>query len=223
MVSFDFLTKPISIDSGINILCIENKALYRKVLLTLINKNENYINVVFSDDYKPFDVTKNIEVIYNYYNLSFSNSFIKKTYDDIALYCRNELQQEFSDFKQYTEILFSRLVSDFDYDFDYNDDFELSNYFKAIDLKPSISNEDVLSSLQQYILLLNKYSKIKCFVLIGLYQNFDAVDLVDFYKELEYNQVKLLIIENSFHTERIYNEKLTIIDNDLCEIIENSQ
>ena len=70
MVSFEFLTKPISIDSGINILCIENKALYRKVLLTLINKQENYINVVFSDDYKPFDITKNIEVIYNYYKNS---------------------------------------------------------------------------------------------------------------------------------------------------------
>jgi CRISPR type II-A-associated protein Csn2 len=87
--------------------------------------------------------------------------------------------------------------------------------------KPCLSKENLLSTLLDFILLTKKYSSVKCFVLLNLHNYFDLSELEIFYKELTYQNINLLVIENKKCFETLYAEKVYIVDEDMCEIIEN--
>lgn len=65
-----------------------------------------------------------------------------------------------------------------------------------------------------------KYSSAKCFVLLNLHCFFGENELELIYKELVYQNVEVLIIENVMHNNRLSFEKVYIVDKDLCEIVD---
>lgn len=222
MISFENLTKPIDFnDNNINVLCIENKKLYRNVVNSFYNENPEEQNIFFSEDYNPFKFRGNICFVNDFYNLSISSSVIKKLYDEIAVFCNNELQEETTNIKSQIIKLIDLVIKNFDYDFNYNLDVNLQDLFKIQNVKPAISNVSLLSSLLDYILVINKYIAPKCFLLLNLHLYFNELELSDFYKELTYNNINIFVVENNKNFETNIFEKVTIIDNDLCEIIEN--
>lgn len=222
MISFESLTKPIDFSSSnINVLCIENKRLYRNVVNSFYNENPEEQNMFFSEDYNPFKFKGNICFVNDFYKLSVSSSLIKKLYDELAVFCNNEIQEETSNIKSKIIEFIDLVISNFDYDFDYNLDVNLQDLFKIQNVKPAINNVSLLSSLLDYILVINKYIAPKCFLLLNLHLYFNDSELTEFYKELSYNKINIFIIENKKDFKINMFEKVTIIDNDLCEIIEN--
>ena len=220
-LSFDFLSQPVAIDSQtVTVFCLENKFLFRKVVNAFISGITEENNIIFSDDYEPVDFKKHITVLYDYFHKDFSSAFLKKLYEDISLYCNDELYSDVTAFRSASENLLLKIVSDYDFDFDYSDDFSLISFFKMRELKPFVSDEPSLDSLLQYVFLLNKYSKIKCFLFINLHLYFDSSELKEFYKELFYNNIKIVDIENSQSFSKNTYEKLIIIDRDFCEIVD---
>lgn len=221
MVSFDFLSKPIELNSdSVSVLCIENKKLYRDTVSAVINSCFDNVKIVFSCDYIPIDYNKNIASIYDYYSFEFPSSFIKRIYEDISDFCSVELQKELLNFISAREILFDKIVSEYDFDFEYSNNVPLQNEFKALNLKPTLAKNSILDSLTEYILLLNKYSNIKCFVLINLHLYFSNEEVSSFYKDMQYNGISILDIENNKLFPSLSKEKVIIIDEDLCEIID---
>lgn len=221
MIALDSLSHPIDLnDKIVNTLCVENKMLYRNVIHALLTSNFEETKIVFSDNFIPFDFNKNVCFIHDYYNLDFSSAFVKKMYDDISKFCNSELQDEVNEFKVCYERIFDRIVQEYEYDLDYSDDFSLSNFFKACDLKPVIDSSSLLDGLQQFILLFNKYSKTKCFVLLNPHLYFSTDELEKLYSDLIYNHIVLLTIENEMNFVKCSCERITIIDNDFCEIVE---
>lgn len=219
-IAFDFLKEPIRFsDSEINVLCIENKVLFRRVINAFIENSLQEANIVFSKEFKPIDFKKNACVIYDYFHFDFSSSFIKKIYDDISDFCNNELQDDVALFRTYFESLFDKIINEYDYDFQYNYDLSLQLFFKACELKPANKTNSLLENLTQYILLLKKYVKINYFVLVNLHLYFSSDEIMEFYKTLYYNHIYTLVLENEFNFSKLNNEKITIVDNDLCEII----
>lgn len=222
MIGFENLSKPIDFsENNINVLCIENKLLYRKVLNSFYMENPEEINMFFSENFTPFKFKGNICFVNDFYKLSISSSVIKKFYDEIALFCNQEMQSETANIKSQIISFVDLVISNFDYDFNYNLDVNLQDIFKMQDVKPAISNNSLLLSLLDYILVINKYISPKCFVLLNLHLYFNNTELEEFYKEISYNKVNILIVENIKDFETNKFEKITIIDSDLCEIIEN--
>lgn len=220
MVSCDLLSKPIEFGNTIPVLCIENKKVYRNIINSFIDLNTEDMNIVFSCDYEPLDSKKYVTFIYDYYKFDFSSSFIKKMYDDISLFCNAELQEKVINFRSLYITLLDDIIKEYDYDLEYNGEFSLPAIFKSCELKPSINSLSLIDNLLQYVLFLKKYSKIKCFVFANLHLHFTNEELKLFYSDLIYNHISAFVIENEKNFDSLDIENITIIDKDLCEIID---
>ena len=88
------------------------------------------------------------------------------------------------------------VIKNFDYDFNYSVDVNLSDLFKIQNLKPNISNEHWLESLLDFILLIKKYTSTKVFVLLNVHLYFTKEEIDLFYKEILYNRIPLLVLES---------------------------
>lgn len=221
MIAFDYLSSPIVLkDDKVNVLCIENKPLFRNVIKAFVTSNLEESNIVLSKDFTPIDFKKNAVFIYDYFNLDFPSAFIKKTYDDIAMFCNTELQEDANRFRACYEMLFDRIVKEYDFDFEYNEDYALQMFFKACDLRPSIHADSLVDNLLQFVLMINKYSNINCFVFANLHLYFSENELKEFYSDLFYNHIFAFVIENESSFERQNSENVIIIDTDLCEIVD---
>lgn len=69
--------------------------------------------------------------------------------------------------------------------------------------------------------MIRRYSQIKCFVILNLHSYFSLEELDLLYRELTYQNIEILVIENIKIFDSIKNETIYIIDEDMCEIIEN--
>ncbi len=219
-VSFDFLSTPIEIKSNsINVLVIENKALFRKVLTSFINGSPEEDNIVFSYNYEPFKFKGNVFVIDNYFSFDFSAAFIKKLYEDISRFCVDYMYDFTVRMKGNINDYFDTIIQNYDFDFSCKSEIELTDLFKIMNLKPDLMKESAAETLIDFMLLIQKYTPQKCFVLFNLHLFFNTIELELLYEQILKSNINVLLLEGVAHN-RIVNENITIIDEDICEIVE---
>lgn len=222
MVNFSFLSEPLQlVDGNICVLYIENQKLFREVFSAFVNENIEETNIVFSENFSPIKPKGNICIIDDFFRISYSNSVIKKLYDQIEKFCNYELQKETTQLKIHIINFFENLVSYFDYDFEFNYDFSVTEMLKLVNLRPNTEKDETIGILLDYILLINKYVKPKCFVLLNLHLYFSEEELELFYKDIINNHIKILVLENRKTYNTSIYEKVVVYDNDFCEIVEN--
>lgn len=222
MLTFDFLSSPIEISSNnINILCIENRPIFSKVVEAFRNGTEEESNIVLSQNYNPIKFKDNIVFIYDYFDLSLPSSLNKKIYESLSQFCTNEMPTESALLKQNILNFLDRLNYEFDFDFSYNLDLNFPDFFKSQNFKPTFEKESLIENLFDYILTIQKYQKIKGFILLNPSLYFDENQLNQFYGEILKRQISLLIIESTNSKNNFINSKTTILDEDLCEIVES--
>lgn len=222
MVSFDFLSEPIRLDENIiQVLCLENPQIFRKILNAFIAGETEENKIIFSADFIPFRFKGNICVIDDYFRLSYSNTVMKKLYEQIEKHCNNEHQDDTIRLKTHIVNFMESLLRDFDYDLNFNYDISLTEIFKTINLRPVADHGDSLNTLLDYILILNKYVPQKCFVLFNLHLYFTEKEIELFYNDIVNNHIELLVIENRKFFNKNKYENVVVYDNDFCEIVEN--
>lgn len=222
MVNFDFLSEPLQLaDGNISVLCIENQKLFRGIFNAFVNGETEENHIIFSENFEPVKIKGNVCVIDDFFRLTYSNTIIKKLYEQIEKYCNYELQKETTQLKIHIVNYFEQLISAFDYDFEFNYDLSIAELLKAVSLKPNTDKSEVIDVLLDYILLVNKYAPPKCFVLLNLHLYFDEEELDLFFKDIINNHIKLLLVENKKSFKINNCEKVAIYDNDFCEIVEN--
>lgn len=220
-VSFDFLSETIKLEeTKINTLCIENTALFRAVITAFYKGETEESNIIFSHKYEPFKFKGNICYIHDYFDLSYSTSIMKKLYESIEKYCNNELYSETQKIKTELISFMDLIVNAYDYDFEYNFDITIPEMLKMVGLKPSISEDTLLGSVLDFIVITNKYIKTKCFVLPNLHIFFSHDEIEKLYSDLINNHITTLIIENKKSFTKSEFENLYIYDEDFCEIVE---
>lgn len=222
MVSFEFLSKPIEISADkISVLYIENQSLYRNTVAAFYDCCPEECNIVFSENFSPIKFKGNIYFVPNVFTVDFSSVFMKKVYEDLSEYAHTYLFEDTANLKSNALSFLEKLSSDYDYDFDFNDELEIIDLLKMQNFRPALSKENLLSTLLDFIILTKKYSKAKCFVLLNLHIYFSLSELELFYKELNFQNINILVIENKKCFETLPGETVYIVDEDLCEIIEN--
>lgn len=222
MVSFDFLTKPICLSNHkINVLYIENQQLFRNTVSCFYTGSFDENNIVFSENYTPVKFKNNICFISDIFSIDFSASFLKKVYEDLSDYANTYLQESTVSIKADIINYLEKLSQNYDYDFDFNDNLEISDLLKMQGFKPNMNSNNLMSRLLDYIIMTRRYSPVKCFVILNLHSYFSPTELELFYRELTYQSIEILVIENKKVFDSIQNEITYIVDEDMCEIIEN--
>ena len=221
MISFDFLSEPVFLkENKIQLLCIENKKLFRDVYSAFVNNEFEENNIVFSENFIPFKSSDIVFVIDDFFRLSYPSSLIKKIYDKIekeqSIVCSNEM----TEIKMYMIRYIETIVAEYDYDFEFSYNVNIADVFKIMDLKPHLEKNDVLGNLIEYIQIVNKYITPKCFVLVNLHLYFSQSEVDLFYNDIINKHIPLLVIENEKNFSKSQYEDIIIYDNDLCEIVE---
>ena len=115
MLAADFLSKPMKIGSdSVSVLSVENKKLYRDIVGAFVDEHPEEMNIVFSQDFKPFKYKGNVCFVNDYYKLDLSSAIIKKLYENLERFCNDEMQEETNALKVQIFNFLDRLVLNYD-------------------------------------------------------------------------------------------------------------
>lgn len=221
MVSFGFLSEPIRLDENrIAVLAVENKVCFRNLVQKLQEEREEQ-TIVFSEDNQPFGKKEHVKMITDYCDFDFPTVWYKKLYSELAGFCQTEMKEKTAQMSHTVLTFLDELNENFDFDFSYDLEVDLGALFKMQHFEPEQDKNEVMNRLLDHVLLLQKYMPIKCFVFLNLHVFFTAEELEMFFSEMLRRNIPILAIESSIPQERCKSEKWTILDNDLCEIIES--
>ena len=198
------------------VFVIENNAFFREFIDDISSQISGEDgHTVISENYSPIDM-KSVFLISDYFNIDLNDRTtagrINSNLIDIS---ENEIFDKTNQFKEYAFNYFSDLISRADFDLSF-DDLNFSAILKC--LKIHINESDLF--LEKIIDVIKIHSLIfgaKLIVFVNLKTFLSPSELGEVYKFCGYNKISVMLIENT-QRERLENEKVVIIDDDLCEI-----
>ena len=99
-----------------------------------------------------------------------------------------------------------------------NQEGNVTDLFKQLDVKFETNPENLLEKLIDYICVISEVFGKKVFVLVNMKSYFTKDELNMLYKKMFYEKIYLLLIENHDNNDIIEEERVTIIDKDMCVI-----
>ena len=217
IISHPAFSEPIELCENKNtVLALENKNFFRSFLLDLKNQiNGESGEIVISENYEPINL-KYICLISDFISIDLNEkSILNKVYSDLISISENDVSEETEEFKSNALNYFSALISQSEIELSF-DDIDILNFLKS--LKIRVDESDTF--LEKIIDLIKIYTFMfgyKLIVFVNLKEFVSENELSEIYKYCNYNKINILLIE-SFQKNALPNEKLIIIDDDLCEI-----
>lgn len=203
----------------INILVCENENIYNDMIIDLYKlEGDRDSSFALSSEEKLINFNDYCEIIFNPFKVDINNKKnIEKLYYQLSKYMstdnmfieKNEIYENL-----YMYINKLSLVSE--YDILYNDRIEDKSIFKLMGLE--IENEGCFDDmLINYMKVTNKLQGNKLYIFVNLKSFIAPNDILRMYKDIEYNKINVLLIEN-IDREIANGEKKIIIDRDGCII-----
>lgn len=209
-------------EGSISTLVIEDLPSFREYVTGLIqeirNKEGSYFTLSI-DGIKPVEISDNIVVITDFFDLDFSlktlnsalNAVVKSTLTNNYLDDIHKLTEYIS------ELSFS-IESNLPLQVKHKDEYSVSDLVKILDFHCSSSEEDTLGQLVDYISLHKKLLGINCFVLLNAFEVLDKNDFEALIHTCRLEKLGILFLESRIPEFELTEEKRIIIDKDLCEI-----
>ena len=110
------------------------------------------------------------------------------------------------------------LIEKYDYPLEIAEGLDLKELFKLLSVKLSLCFSNKVEEILEYIDLVSNVLKKEIFILVNFHIFLEKDDIVALYRECFYKKIKLLFAESQKPDIINEEEKLFIIDNDLCEI-----
>lgn len=209
----------------IQVLEIAPKDLYKKITF-IFNKYFNNIedgnDLILLENGKRLEVSKNILVINDFFNLDInSNKIIKALYNDIELEYNVEYGED--DLRKKLEEILSNLkeiLLEYDFELEFKQELKLSELLKTLGLKfNQYYYDEPFTNLLCILDLISMFHICKILVLINVKVHFTEEELMELYKSALQRNIKLLIIESSSNNNILEYENKLFIDEDYDEFI----
>ena len=219
MAAYKFLSEPIKIYDGICCLVIENKALFRKTWVDLINGLGMEWFVV-SENYEPFVFEKIAAVIENILDLSgYDKKLMTKSYPKLEQTANELFYEDLAQIRQQLIGLGDKLSFEYDLDYSFSYDISAMDILKLLSFKIRKDSDSSLENIVLYMKLVKKYMGIKLFITSNLWLYFTSDECDTLNETLQAAGINVLNIENIL-SEGMKKERVYVIDNDLCEIVD---
>lgn len=205
----------------VNTIIFENKLQFRNTILEITNQLENNIgNFIFSKDNKIVDFNKNVDVIFNVFDLELNSkkviTKILHNIQDIAVENYEETQKIKSQLVAY----FNELLMESKYDIDFEQDIDTVALLKLANFKICYEANDLIEKFLMYIKTATELGDYKLIIVLNMRTYFTEEELEEIYKFIALNKLFVINIEhltNNNHKKLSY-EQFLIFDNDYCEI-----
>ncbi|MCD7827589.1 MAG: type II-A CRISPR-associated protein Csn2 [Clostridiales bacterium] len=220
---FEELSNPLRIENdNITVLCVENKAILQKIANELMSNCENDY-LIFSYRNNPIKYKNDCLTVFNYFSLEFPSAFIKKLYSGICNLINVEMPEMLSNLHSNILEVLQQINTLYDFELTYDCDFELASLLKMQSLTPDLSGESMIEKLIDYLSVISKYDAKKCYVLLLPSNYFSKYEIKELRNFACLKKLRIFILDITAEIYKNLSVPLTIIDNDLCEIVDTPQ
>ena len=208
------------VDDKVNVLVIENKPLFRKVIHSFYSHTSDEL-MTFSKNFEPFEFEKSGVFVPDSLNPEPDWKKLLTVIGKKAEALANE--QFFELLQKIKECLFSLgdgISERLNYDFSYCEDITAMSLVKLLSFKVNTEELNEAKRILKYLELISEYCKASLFVFAGLSANFNSEELSCLFDSIIMKHYRVLLIEpHPFSFGK--NVSVHIIDKDLCCIDSN--
>lgn len=211
------------IEGRVNILEVNNKELYNRIIYRLnkkINIDEDYEDIYLYEDNKEISVGKNCMLIYDLFNV-FNNQtkIFKSLFDDIVKeYKFNYDEIEILSLQKELIDSIKEIILEYDYELNYKEVIDIKDLLKVLDVR--FDNNHYDNPFENILLLIDLITNFKiCKVLILINSKclFSKDELEEIYKMILYKRINVLFVEvYKGDVDKKYENKV-LIDEDFDE------
>jgi CRISPR-associated protein Csn2 len=220
-LSHSTLEFPISFEDGtINVLVVENSRQMSEYLSELKMQIDGFDGkFVLSEVDRLVTISDAVDLIIDPFSLNpNSREVINSIYGILSNESKDEAHYiETNSMLASIESYIIGMLNEQDNLLKATDEINMTNLLKSLGVKFVVSDETLLESICDYMSVTMKYTKIKLFIFVNLKSYLDHEDISMLYDHISYQKLNVLFIER-FEEPTLKREKITIIDEDLCEI-----
>lgn len=205
---------------GISTLVIENIELFRIVVEDINKERLKEINgfKLYNENYEEIDINKNIVLIDNLMLLDLNEKIILNSlYKDIKEEVMVNCYKEFDMLEKNINKFIKNAIFNNNYNLIYDCSLNIEDLLKISNLKFN-QEDNIIDKFLSYLNLIKDYLKIKNIILINSRNYFTDEEYKNLFEEVKRKDISLLFIENYNNRVSFSNEKLYIIDSNLCEL-----
>jgi len=214
------LTEPIELREGeISTVVIENPMLYRRFVCAMLDQSVGESDEFrLSDENGELEFGKNVCVITDVFNISFNTRAVSvKLLHELG---ENTHQLSCDTEKLITELnmFAAELSSTAPVDVAFTELSSTDALLKLFNFAVDVENYDFVEKITEYISLSERLFGKRLFILLNLKSALTTEEQSEFFKLMSYKKINVLLIENKVSERCAENEKIRIIDSDLCAI-----
>lgn len=204
----------------VNVLVIENKNLFREMIQQFMQASLGLDSKwVLSDKGRIVSLNKVSTIINEPFNIDLNErKLLDGLYNEMVSVAMNEVHyMETNQMRTCILTCINNIIQDIDYPFVESEDVSLPNLFKLSGVHFENYEGGILERLSSYAYLCYRFKKFKLLSFVNLKTYFTDEELIEFYKDMEYKKISIILFENREYSQ-LANEKTTVIDNDLCVV-----
>ncbi|MEA5094585.1 MAG: type II-A CRISPR-associated protein Csn2 [Sedimentibacter saalensis] len=208
-------------ENKINVLVIENQYFFVKFINELLNQlNGIEGRFILSSNYKQLEINKEVDLVIDPFTLDFNQrKIITKLYEQLK---SNAIGSEYyldskillGEIMQFIE----KLSQTTQYPLVYTNDLDIISILKIAEIKLETSYDTLVEKIVDYCSVIQEFCCISCVIFVNLKCFLSNEELELFYKTISYKKINIMLLENTVREKRFEQEKIYIIDSDLCEI-----
>jgi len=211
-------------DNWVNLLIVEHPSFFYNCVQDLqIQINGGEGQFVFSQGDKIVKANNFCDIITDAFNIEYNNRKIATALYKLATQNIKEGQlweKWFLNNNMLLEFL-AEVEQSTNLPLEYEDNIELTTLFKAYNLRIKEDQPSFIERLITYTNILAELRNIKILCLVNIKSVLCLEMLQELYKHCAYKKINLILLESHYHPPALENEKVIIIDKDLCEITIN--
>ncbi len=208
-------------EGNVNVLEIYNKKLFYN-LITILNESDNSMEdnqIVLMQNNERVSIGKNVFVLTDIFNIDFnSKKILNKLYSTLIENIKNRQDDELENITLKLRNYLIEEINELPFEFSIKSELELNDLLKAFELKIDTMCYTTIVEKIEFITDIISTLKIATILVIpNLKIYLDENELLEIYKYSIYNNVQLLVIENSNSEELLKYEIKNIIDEEFDE------
>lgn len=210
-------------EGNVNVLEIYNKKFFYNFINNINEQCNGYTeednNIVIMEEAKRIKISQSIYLLIDVFNIEFNTKkVINKIYSVLLNNIKNRQDNELENLMLKLRNYLIEEINEIPFEFNMNSEMETVDILKAFDIKIDTSCYTTIVEKVEFIINIISNLKIADILVIPNLKSYLSEDeLIEIYKYSIYNNVKLLIVENSKAKKILKYEQKNVIDENFEE------
>ena len=217
-IAYPLLNGPIVFsENHVNVLIIENAPELRRVISDIQIQTEGGTgDIILSENDSVLEMSKNVMLVTDPFTLEFDSKKISGKLTQEAVRASASFEEDLRNIISSINLFASKISTVIDMETAFTEIEDADGVIKLLNFCIDKENLTLPEQLLEFMKLHRSFFNRKLFVFYNIKACLSDEELKLFYKNVQYEKLNVLLIED-FQRRRVSEEeKMTIVDNDLC-------